>query len=86
MSSQDHPVGQPFWGVFKVQDPQAPACRNAQIWDAKKLEFPEIAQNHDCGALWFCLGLLIIRILCFLKEDKNNGVFNLETNLFFFVN
>ena len=26
------------------------------------------------GALWFRLGLLSIRILCFLKSDKNDGV------------
>ena len=26
------------------------------------------------GVLWFCLGLMSIRILCFLKSDKNDGV------------
>ena len=41
-------MGQLFLGVFKGPDPQAPAWRHAQSW-ALKLEFPEIAQNHDCG-------------------------------------
>ena len=46
-------LGPPNWPNFrrvsKVPDPQAPAWRPAQIW-APKLEFPEIAQNHDCGS------------------------------------
>ena len=72
-------MGKCFW-VFKVPDPQAPAWRHAQIW-ALKLEFPEIAQNHYCGALLFRLGLLSIRILSLLESNKNDRVRKNDPNL-----
>ena len=45
--------------------------------------FPRISENWNflnflktmiVWTLWFRLGLLSIRILCFLKSDKNDGV------------
>ena len=72
MGSQDHPVGQLFWG-FKSSRPQAPAWRHIQIW-ALKMEFPEIALNHDCGGLMVSSGSLEHNDSLFLKSDKNYGV------------
>ena len=41
---------------------------------AENWNFLKLLKTMIVGALWFRLGLLIIRILCFLKLDKNDGV------------
>ena len=41
---------------------------------AKNWNFLKLLKTMIVGALWFCLGLLRIRILCFLKSDTNDGV------------
>ena len=37
---------------------------------AENRNFLKFLKTMIAGALWFCLGLLSIRILCFLKSDK----------------
>ena len=41
---------------------------------AENWNFLKLPKTMIVGALWLCLGLLSIRILCFLKSDKNYGV------------
>ena len=40
----------------------------------EKLNFLKLLKTMIVGALWFRLGLLSIRILCFLKSDKNDEI------------
>ena len=39
---------------------------------AENWNFLKLLTTIIVGALWFRLGLLSIRILCFLKSDKND--------------
>ena len=41
---------------------------------AENWNFLKLLKTMIVGALWLRLGLLSIRILCFLKSDKNRGV------------
>ena len=55
--------GSTFFGIFKVPDPVAPR----PIMGSENWNFLKLLKTIIVGALWFCLGLLSIRILCFLK-------------------
>ena len=68
LSSKDHLVGQLLWG-FQSSRPPGPNM-GAENWN-----FLKLLKTMIEGALWFCLGLLCIRIL-FLKSDeklRSNG-------------
>ena len=59
-------MGQLFWGFSKFQTPR---CRHGATpkYGRLKLEFPEIAQNHDSGGSMVSSGSLEIGL-------KNDGV------------
>ena len=77
MGSQDHPVGQLFWGFSKFQPPGAGVapCPNM---GTENLNFLQLLKTMIVGALWFRLGLLSIRILCFLNRIKITGLWPLR--------
>ena len=50
-----------LFGGFQSSIPQA---------GAKNMNFLKLLKTIIVGAAWFCLGLLCIKILCFLKSDE----------------
>ena len=66
-------MGQLFWGFSKFQTPGAGVAPHPNM-GAENWNFLKLLKTMIVGTLWLCLGLLSIRILCFLESDKNYGV------------
>ena len=63
-----------FFGGFQRSRPPGAGVAPCPIMGAENLNFLNLLKTMIVGALWFRLGLLSIRILYFLKSDKNDGV------------
>ena len=50
-------MGQLIWGFSKLQSPRR-QCGATPKYGRWKLEFPKIAQNHDCGGSMVLSGSL----------------------------
>ena len=62
-------MGQLYWGFSKFQTPRRRRGATPK-YGRGKLEFPEIAQNHDCGCSMVSSESPVHKDPLFLKSDK----------------
>ena len=65
-------MGQLIWG-FQSSRPPGDGLAPCPNMGAENWNFPKLLKTMIVGALCFRPGLLSIRIICFMKSDKNDG-------------